>query len=128
VIRDGKEKLFTIKVTEKPSEKGQESSVETGKDLGITVTSLTPRLARRYGLRTNQGVLITEIRRYSEAERKGLERWDIIIEANRKKVKNVNDLERVVNKLDSGDAVILLIRRERNGQSRDFFITLRIPE
>jgi len=33
-----------------------------------------------------------------------------------------------VNKLDSGDTLVLLIRRERDGEQEEFIRTLRIPE
>lgn len=67
-----------------------------------------------------------EITRYSEAERKGLQPGDIILEANRQEVKDTDDLEKIINKLKPGDGLMLLIRRER--ESREFITTLRIPE
>jgi serine protease Do len=129
VIRDGKEKTLTAKLEElSTGEEAAQASTSSGQDLGISVTTMTSRLARRYGFQTQEGVLITEVRRYSEAEQKGLIAGDIILEANRQEVRDVSDLERIINKLKPGDGLILLIRRERDGESTERIITLKIPE
>jgi serine protease Do len=129
VIRDGKEKILTAKLEElSTGEEAEQASSSSSKDLGITVSTLTPRAARSLQLQTQEGVLITEVTRYSEAARKGLGRWDIILEANRQKIRDTDDLKREINKLNPGDGLILLIRRERNGESTEFIATLKIPE
>lgn len=127
IIRDGKEKVLTAKLVEYPSEGAKETSTSSGKDIGFTVRELTPSLARRYGFRTEQGILITDVHRYSEAERKGLQAGDIILEVNRQKVTRIRDLDNILKKLKSGDPIMLLIRRERERQSQEFLVTLRIP-
>jgi len=129
IIRDGKEKILTAKLEElSTGEEVEQASTSSGKDLGISVTTMTPRIARRYGYQTQEGVLITEVRRYSEAEQKGLRAGDIILEANRQEVRETGDLEKIIDKLKPGDGLILLIRRESDGESLERIITLKIPE
>ena len=128
VIRDGKEMDFSIKVIELESETEDSSATEEGNDIGFSVQEITARLAQRYGLQTTQGLIITEVRRYSEAERRGLERGDIITEVNRIEVETVKDLRDILEKLDAGDPVMIRIVRERNRTTQEFFVTLRIPE
>ena len=130
VIRDGKEKILTAKLEElSTGEETEQASSSSSKNLGITVSTLTPRAARSLQLQTEEGVIITEVTQYSEAARKGLVRWDIILEANRQKIRDADDLRKEIDKLNPGDGLILLIRRERNGESRrEFIITLKIPE
>lgn len=127
VIRDGKEKTLIPTIAKLESEEEEETPAASGKDLGISVTPMTPRLARRYGYTTQEGLLITQVDRYSEAARKGIQQGDIILEVNRKKVNSVKDLENVVKKTKSGGAILLLIRREENGDLTDLIQTLRIP-
>ncbi len=127
IIREGKERKVKVKVAELEPEEEKQISAESRKDLGFSVRDLTPNLARRYGYRTGKGLLITQIRPYSEAERKGLRVGDIILEVNRKKVESVEDLENILRKSQSGDALMLLVRRETDGEAQDFIITLRIP-
>jgi serine protease Do len=130
VIRDGKEKMLTAKLDElSTGEETEQPSSSSGQDLGFRFTTMTPRLARQYGFQAKQGVLIMEVSRYSEAEGKDLQPGDIILEANRQEVTTAEELDKIISKLKPGDGLILLIqRRERNGESRELIKTLRIPE
>jgi serine protease Do len=85
-------------------------------------------LASRLGYRTEEGLVITEVTKYSEASRKGIQRGDIIIEVNQTKMEAVRDLENILKKAKAGDAIMLLMRREGNGRSQDYIVTLSIPE
>lgn len=127
VIRDGKEKILKAELAELEPEKELDTPAAPGKDIGLTVRELSPRLARRLGLRTEEGLLITSVTRYSEAERRGVLKYDIIIEVNRRKVRIFSELEDILKKLDSGDPIILTIRREREGEAQEFIVTLRMP-
>lgn len=128
IIREGKEKELEATVEELEPEQGERpGQVSSGKDIGISVRALTPSLARRYGFRTTEGLLITDVRPYSEADRRGLQRGDIILEINRKRVRTVEDLESVLKRSESGDSIMLLIRREIDGEIQETIVTLRIP-
>jgi serine protease Do len=126
VVRDGQETKVTAVVDElEPErEKGQVASAD--KDIGVSVIALTPNAARRYGLRTTQGLLITEVRQGSEAYRENLAAGMIIIEVNRKKVTSVRDFEDILKKTASGDEVILLVRQELEGRPQDFIATVKV--
>jgi serine protease Do len=126
VIRDGKEMKLAAVVDElEPEpEKGQVASSE--KDIGVSIVALTAASARRYGLRTTEGLLITEVRRGSEADRENLQAGMIILEVNRKKVAAVRDFDDILKKTASGDEVILLVRQEADGGSQDFIATVKI--
>lgn len=128
VIRDGKEKILTAKISEFPTEEAEVSSAASAKGLGIEYTTMTPRLAQKYGFQTRDGVVITEVTRYSEADRRGLLAGDIILEANRQKVRDEKDLENIIKKLKPGDTLMLVIRRERDRDRVELIKTLRIPE
>ena len=128
IIRDGKEKALTIKLIELKTEEEQETSPASKKDLGLTVTSLTPRVARRFGLRSQEGALITDVQRFSVADRNGLRRGDIILKANGQNITDEDELIKIVNKLNSGDTLMLRIRREGQGGTTESIVTLRIPE
>ncbi|MGB7297272.1 MAG: Do family serine endopeptidase [Candidatus Aminicenantales bacterium] len=127
VIRDGKDQAFTVTVEELDPPEKKEEAKAADKDLGFSVRELSPNLARRYGLEVREGLIITQVKRYSEADRKGLSVGDIIIEVNRRKVTTVDDLEKTMAKIESGEALILLLRREQDGQSVDRIVTLRVP-
>jgi len=129
IIRDGKKKTIPVKIAEKESDTETAPQSSSGKDIGLKVQEMTSSIARRYGYQTEKGLIITEVERYSEADRKGLETGDIILEVNRQKVDRIQDLERIIKKLKPGEPILLLIRREdRRGGSQDFMVTLRMPE
>ncbi|RPJ02955.1 MAG: PDZ domain-containing protein, partial [Candidatus Aminicenantes bacterium] len=126
LVRDGKEMKVTATVDElEPEpEKGQIASAD--KDIGVSVVALTSTTARRYGLRTTEGLLITEVRRGSEAYRQNLAAGMIILEVNRKKMTSVRDFEDILRRTASGDEVILLVRQETDGSSQDFIATVKV--
>jgi len=129
VRKGGEEKILKAKITERETnEEGQQPAISSEKDIGFKVRELTPRLASRLGYQTEEGLVITEVTRYSEADRKGIQRGDIILEVNQMKMETVKGLENILKKAKRGDAIMLLLRREGNGRSQDFIRTLSIPE
>jgi len=127
-IREGKERVVDAKLVELDADREQKSSAASEKDLGFSYTTMTQQIARRLGLQTKEGVLITDVTRFSEAARKELQAGDIILEANREKIRNERDLTKIINKLDPGDTLMLKIRRETSRETIEFIRTLRIPE
>lgn len=126
IIRDGKEKTLTAEIEELPEEAAP-SPKGGEEDLGLTVTTLTPRIARSYGYRTQEGVLVTRVERFSEAQKKGIQAGDIILEVNRTRVTSTREFQNALRRLKSGEPIILLVRREADGRSNDFIVTLRKP-
>jgi len=77
-------------------------------------------------LRTTEGLLITEVRSGSEADRENLTEGLIILEVNRKKVTAVRDFENILKQTASGDEVILLVRQETDGRPQDFIVSVKV--
>ncbi len=128
VRKGGEEKILKAKITERETnEEGQQPAASADKDIGFKVRELTPRLASRLGYRTEEGLIITEVTRYSEADRKGIQSGDVILEVNQIKMRTMGDLEAILKKAKAGDAIMLLLRREGNGGG-DFIRTLSIPD
>ena len=65
-----------------------------------------------------EGVLIEKINTSSYAWRVGLRPGDVIVSANRYRVRNLDELKQVV---DSGNALLINIQRGQEG----FFVVLR---
>jgi len=128
LIRDGKPETLTTVLEERESDQGPAAVSKMEKDIGISVTALTPQIAQRYGLQTTEGLLITEVRRGSEAAQRGLRTGMIILEVNRSKVTAVRDFENILKKTESGDEIILLVRIDAQGRSpQDMIISVRVP-
>ncbi|MDH7493693.1 MAG: Do family serine endopeptidase [Candidatus Saccharicenans sp.] len=127
IIRDGKEMTVKARVDELEPVAAPSQKESLDKDVGLSLTTITPALARRYGLSTTEGLLVTEVKQYSEAARAGLQAGDIILEANRVKVNSVKEFQDILKKTESGEEIILLVRRESDGEKIDFIVTLRLP-
>jgi serine protease Do len=126
IVRDGKDMRITATVDELEPEREKGQIASPDKDIGVSVVALTPSNARRYGLKTMEGLLITEVRQGSEAEREGLQAGMIILEVNRRKVTSVSDFESVLKRTASGDEVILLVRQETDSRSQDFIVSAKV--
>lgn len=81
--------------------------------IGITTVDVTESIAKRYGW--PQGVWVNSVQSGSGADKAGLLRGDIIIEANGTTVKTVNELNNIKNKLKPGDKLKLKVYRENKG-------------
>jgi serine protease Do len=126
VIRDGKEIPVTATVEEQEPAPAKGQVAAPDKSIGLTLQPLTAGLARRYGLRTTEGLLIMEVQPFSEAARKNLEPGMIIIEVNRIKVATVRQFEDILKKVDAADEIVLLVRYEAENRSQDTIVTLKV--
>jgi len=121
VVRDGKPVTLSVKVArlgEAPERAVAESN--TTAPLGLTVQTLTPALARQFGLHESVGVLVRGVEGASPAADAGVQPGDVIAEIDRQPVKSVDDLERAIDKLHPGSSTLLLVHR--NGG--DLYIAL----
>jgi serine protease Do len=78
--------------------------------LGFSVADLTPQMARRAGLDTTEGVVVTDVDRNSTAYRNGIAPTEIIEKFNGQTVKSAADLERLAEGVKPGQAVSLVVR------------------
>jgi len=121
VVRDGKPVMLSVKVArlaEAPERVVAESN--TTAPLGLTVQTLTPALARQFGLHESAGVLVRGVEGASPAADAGVQPGDVIAEIDRQPVKSVDDLERAIDKRRPGSSTLLLVHR--NGG--DLYIAL----
>jgi serine protease Do len=64
--------------------------------LGVQVQRITPELAKSFGMDRERGALVADVMSDTPAEKAGIERGDIIIEFNGRKIEEMNDLPRAV--------------------------------
>lgn len=80
--------------------------------LGTTVQKITPEIADSLGLKQNAGALVADVVKGGPAEKAGLKAGDIIVEFDRKEIKDSSDLPAAVARVAPGTAVQLKIARE----------------
>lgn len=123
IVRDGKNQTIDVKVAKRSADKDEAAGEEEGNGpaekeggkarIGIQVQDVTKELAERLGLDEATGALVAEVSAGSPAERAGIERGDVILEANRKALRNAEAFVHVVRAVEPGKSVLLLVRGAR---------------
>jgi serine protease Do len=78
------------------------------KGLGLSVRSLTKD--EKEELKVERGVLVTDVKPYSEAAKRGLRPNQVILDADRKPVSGTGDLRKVFDGKKAGESVLLRVR------------------
>jgi len=115
IVRDGKNKTLKVKIAQRPDETTQNNTVtssETKKPkFGFDIEELTHRLRKTLGAgEVEGGVVVSSVSPGSKAE-SVLRRGDIIVEVNRKRVKDISHFNQLSAELKKGDDMLLLIFR-----------------
>ncbi|MFQ6110527.1 MAG: bifunctional nuclease domain-containing protein [Nitrospinota bacterium] len=79
--------------------------------LGIRVQELTSALAPHFGASPGEGLLVSDVRDGSSAERQGLRRGDIIQRINRLRIKNIKDLESALKAPEAESSLVVQVQR-----------------
>jgi serine protease Do len=126
VRRDGKTQPIKVKTVERPGDlraengpalgAGSENEVAAPSELGLKLQALTSSIASQIGYHGNGKVVVADVRSGSPADAAGLQRGDVIVEADRHPVNSPNDVAGA-----AGDGKVLL-RLERGNNT--FFTVL----
>ncbi|MFZ2937973.1 MAG: PDZ domain-containing protein, partial [Candidatus Omnitrophota bacterium] len=93
--------------------------LETGKWRGLIIENITPEIAKRFQIEEKSGVVVVDVEPNSEASDAGLTTGDVILEINKKPIKNILDYEKATKALKGN----VLVRT-----SRGFFIVKESSE
>ena len=88
--------------------------------IGISGIDLDDSTAKRYNLVL--GVYVKTVQNFSPAEKAGLQSGDVIIQADGKDIKTMDELNEIKNSHKIGDTMTLKINR--SGQEKDITVTL----
>jgi len=128
IMRDGKAIRFIVKIGEMPTveEEGSEFPKEKvfSVQTGLKVEAVTPEIAKEVGLPWVKGLVITEVIPGSSADDMGLQRGDVILEANRIEMLSVDEWEELINKLEPGDTLLLLVFRNQ----RTYYVPIKVEK
>ncbi len=114
ILRDGKPKTVNVTIAELPAEMQSLPGKFDNLLKGIHVQNLAPELKRSLGIpKRVTGVIITDIEDGSPAEGVLMQN-DVIMEINKKRLRNMKDYEAVVSKIKPDNNILLLIFRERS--------------
>jgi serine protease Do len=113
VLRGDGEKQLDVKVQQlKEDEVEVASREDAAEDLGLAVQNLTREIAESLGLDASaHGVVVTSVAPGSAADDAQVRRGDVILEVNRKAVKDVGAFRAALKVSEPGHGVLLLVRR-----------------
>jgi serine protease Do len=80
---------------------------------GLEVNSVDERVAKYFGLARAEGVIVTDVKRNSPAERGGFKVGDIIVGVNGEHIANEENIASLVGDAKAGDVLTMSIIRER---------------
>jgi serine protease Do len=113
ILRNGKRK--TLSVTIGKQSKNMElagGSAQSSDELGMTVQTITSQLAEQFKLEPSEGVVVTEVQPFSIAAMAGIQPGTVILQANRKTVKNAADFKQIIKDSNAKKSMVLLILNE----------------
>lgn len=143
LIRNGRRMTVTATVEQRPSEDDLAQSFDSSGDdqdtdafnnppaqqgesviekaTGLSVTPLTPTIARQLGAsESTKGLVIVSVDPSSDAGQKGFARGFIILSANNQPVTTKADLENVIKAAKADNRPAILLRVQPRGQSPAF--------
>ncbi len=92
--------------------------------LGVTIQMLTPDLAKKFSLKNEKGVLVSDVIENSPAKQAGIKRGDVIIAFNDKKVDDVTHLKTLVANTQPDKEVDVEIIRDGNRKTLKVTISI----
>ncbi|PMP67468.1 MAG: serine protease [Thermodesulfobacterium geofontis] len=127
IIRNGKEMKIKVKIEAQKEgliiSRAEMSNLEEFlENLGLIVEDITPEIAKKLGLSSLKGVIITEVIPETPADYAGLTPGLIIDEVNRKKINNLNEFFQALKPSLETKKVLLGIRTSKGR----YYITLKL--
>jgi serine protease Do len=127
LVRDKKAMTIEVTLVEQPRDMAEAGDGETAPAAadtalaGLEVRTLTPDLARKFGItRVDRGVVVTSVEPDSPSGQAGLHPGDVVLELNRRPVRDVEEYNKIAGRLDRDESVLLLVNR----QGRNNFVVL----
>lgn len=113
VIREARERTFTVTIDELPSCPPKAEQNGRREDAwGMTVTGISPDIGRRFRLEAEQeGLVVIAIAPASSAARAGIQVGDVIEEVNRQPIRTLEDFAKATTAAKDSDRLLLLTRR-----------------
>jgi serine protease Do len=124
VMRDNRRMNLQVKTEELKEEAEAAPPSEAGPYLGMEVQEITPEIAKNYSLSRTSGVIIVQVENGSPAEQAGLTAGDIIVEIDKKPVKDLVTFNRLLAGVKEGETLLFLI--DRGGTT--IFVTLSVKK
>jgi serine protease Do len=92
--------------------------------IGVSIQSITPDIARAFGLKNDKGALVSEVVPNGPAEAAGIKQGDVIVSFNGKTINRMSDLPFITAETPVGKAVPVTVIRS----GKELTLQIRIAE
>jgi serine protease Do len=136
LLRDGSSKELQVTVAEQPSEygltgepsrqsPGAEKEADELDQFGAEVEDLTPEMAKQFGYKEGtRGVVVTQVQPDSPAADAGLHRGMMLVQVDKKRIKDAAAAREAVAKAKLDKGVLLQVR---NSEGATDFVLVKVP-
>lgn len=90
--------------------------------IGISYGDITPQIAKVFHLPANEGVIVAQVEKGSPAALAGIQKGDIIVEIEGKKVGDGGDLQKAIRSKGNGQKLNMSVYRD--GKKRNAVVTI----
>ena len=90
--------------------------------LGVAIQDISSKMAKKKGLKDQDGAYVSEVVEDSPADSAGLKEGDVIVEFNSKKIDDADDLLHAVQKSKPGTKTTIVILRNNDKKSLDIAV------
>jgi serine protease Do len=116
ILRDGRSENLIVTIGTLTEDKLALMGPAQGAEaLGLTVQTLTPQLAERFDAKPGEGVVVTDVESGSIAALAGIEPGTLILQVNRKPVRNAAAFKRAIGQSRDKRALLLI---RKNGMQQ----------
>lgn len=116
VVREGRRRDLSMTLERLEDQQPNATVDEASGQLGFAVQALTPDLARELGLRSSEGVVVTDVQAGSVAAAAGMRPGMVIVQVNRRAVRSVEEFRGLMGAAEAQRQVLLLLSDQ--GRSR----------
>ncbi|MEI8016703.1 MAG: Do family serine endopeptidase [Schlesneria sp.] len=131
IVRDGQRQKLNVTIEQLPKDLTVASAEEPGDaprdskfdKFGLELHALTNDLAKQFGLKATNGLVVTGVQEGSIAEQSGIKAGDMIEKAGGKALNSVEDFEKAKKEFAGGDGLVLNVR---SANGRRFFVVMKV--
>lgn len=119
VIRNGKQRTLDVKLSEREEDDSGtpdvrprgESQAPSEALVGLTVTPVTPDIARRYDMKAGVGLLVQAVAPDSAADKAGVRPGDVLVDLQRQRLQTLDDFRKATRSVKAGETVLFRVLR-----------------
>jgi serine protease Do len=114
IYRDGKSERLTVTIGLLESQIVAGKGTQSALDLGMTVQTLTPEMARQAGFdeEEEKGVIVTEVEPGSVAARVAIRPGDLIVAVGTRRINDLADFREAMKEKDVNSGIRMQVKRE----------------